>query len=303
LLSTGLSSIGISPLEKITFQNKEIYIKRDDLLHPFFNGNKARKLHYLIKTRNFEFDHLISWGGSQSNAMYALSSLANLKKWEFTYFTHQIDPVIKNNPSGNLKNALENGMKLLELKTREYVEIINFLPQQFSDQKSHIVPMGAQSKLAEEGIKLLAAELKEQIYQLKLKEQNTDIFLSSGTGTTAAFLAKHMPDFQVYTVACVGKLNYLKEQIKQICFVPENLIMLESILNIPFARPHKELFQIYKELKNAGIEFDLIYDTQVWLWIKNYFDKIKNRDIIFIHSGGVHGNESQLKRYHRNGIV
>ncbi|MBD3793309.1 MAG: 1-aminocyclopropane-1-carboxylate deaminase/D-cysteine desulfhydrase, partial [Campylobacterales bacterium] len=37
-----------SPIEKIDFQNHPIYIKRDDLLHPEFSGNKARKFYYYL---------------------------------------------------------------------------------------------------------------------------------------------------------------------------------------------------------------------------------------------------------------
>lgn len=296
-----LNLVVASPLQKISCFKRETYIKRDDLIHPFFNGNKARKLQYLAETHKNEIDQVISWGGCQSNAMYALSCLSRLKKWTFTYYTRQITPFVKKNPVGNLKHALENGMILYEVKSRDFSETIRSLPGKYTDVKKHLVPMGGQSELAEKGVERLASELYVQIAQFELNISDTVIFLSSGTGTTAAYLSKHMPDFQVFTVACVAGGEYLEKQISQICSMPQNLIVLESSLKIPFARPHIELIQTYRELLNAGIEFDLIYDTLAWFWIKKNFDRLKNKNIVFIHSGGVHGNESQLERYRRQG--
>ena len=276
-------------------------MKRDDLIHPFLNGNKARKLQYLIEKTYNEINHLISWGGAQSNAMYALSSLSSLKKWKFSYYTKNIDPAVKKNPGGNLKYALENGMELCEIEPGEFFETINALHVRHNTERCHIVPMGGQSELAQLGVKQLANELLYQSSNLKISSSN--IFLSSGTGTTAAYLAKNMPDNQIYTVACVGNKEYLEKQIRQISSIPDNLHIMDSSIKIPFAKPHASLYDAYLELLQCGIEFDLIYDTHVWLWIKNNLDKIQNKPGIFIHSGGVHGNASQLQRYRRMGIV
>lgn len=55
----------------------------------------------------------------------------------------------------------------------------------------------------------LAQEIQMQSQSLKL---DFDIFLPSGTGTSAAFLAKYSK-FKVFTCACVGDIKYLKKQI------------------------------------------------------------------------------------------
>ncbi len=39
-----------SPTHKVTFRQQNIYIKRDDLLHSDFSGNKARKFYYFLKS-------------------------------------------------------------------------------------------------------------------------------------------------------------------------------------------------------------------------------------------------------------
>jgi len=73
-----------SPFEKVNFRNKEIYLKRDDLLDVDFSGNKARKFHWFLTHKFPNIKHVVSYGSNQSNAMYSLSILAKLKNWRFT---------------------------------------------------------------------------------------------------------------------------------------------------------------------------------------------------------------------------
>jgi len=101
-----------SPIEKISFQNKTFLVKRDDLLHKNFSGNKARKFLYFLETNFPSISTLISHGSNQSNAMYSLSVLCKLRKWNFEYYTDHIPSYLEENPQGNYKYSLENGMNL-----------------------------------------------------------------------------------------------------------------------------------------------------------------------------------------------
>ena len=87
-----------SPIEKIIFNDKQFLVKRDDLLHPEFSGNKARKFYYFFKNDFPEVTTLISHGSNQSNAMYSLSSLAKLKGWKFIYYTNHIPSFLESKP-------------------------------------------------------------------------------------------------------------------------------------------------------------------------------------------------------------
>ena len=52
----------------------ELWIKRDDLLHPIISGNKWRKLKYsLDHALSLGSDTLISMGGTYSNHLHALA--------------------------------------------------------------------------------------------------------------------------------------------------------------------------------------------------------------------------------------
>ena len=101
-----------SPVQKKQFQNQTIYLKRDDLLSKDFSGNKARKFFYYLENDFPKVKKIVSYGSNQSNAMYSLSVLAKLKAWSFDYYVTHIPDYLKENPHGNLKYALNNGMKI-----------------------------------------------------------------------------------------------------------------------------------------------------------------------------------------------
>ena len=115
-----------SIVSKCALFGKTIYIKRDDLSNlnnaAPVSGNKIRKLlfldHYL---HDFEHKRLSSttsksnglvigsFGGYQSNAMYAIAQLTSLyENCKFVYFTKNLPSDIVTNPIGNLKSVMQH---------------------------------------------------------------------------------------------------------------------------------------------------------------------------------------------------
>ncbi|BAF69679.1 conserved hypothetical protein [Nitratiruptor sp. SB155-2] len=305
-----------SPVETVRYKNLSFYLKRDDLIHPDFSGNKARKLHYFLEHDFPYIKRVISYGSMQSNAMYSLSVLAKMKGWKFEYYA-RINEQLLQNPKGNLKAALKNGMKIKDIGNWEFSIVLASL---WGCQASHsngnfgllsecvkldnvlVVPEGVRCKEAEEGIQLLAQEIVEWTKKENIK--NLNIFLPSGTGTTALFLQKNLSrfpipnsQFQVFTVPCVGDKEYLKKQF----FVLEadekfHPIILEPPKKYHFGKLYKELFAIWQELKEqTGVEFDLLYDPIAFKTI------ISNSrfpiPFLYIHQGGLKGNETMIERY------
>ena len=83
-----------------------------------FNGNKARKLEYFLHAGLGGIKRVVSYGSSQSNAMYSLSVFAKMKGLEFHYVVSNLSSNLAENPIGNFKFALENGMKIYIDKDR-----------------------------------------------------------------------------------------------------------------------------------------------------------------------------------------
>lgn len=274
-----------SPIEKITFNNNSFYIKRDDLLHKDFSGNKARKFYYFLQKDLSEIKKIVSHGSAQSNAMYSLSVLAKLKGLKFDYYVDHIASFLKDNPTGNYKYALENGMNIYEKE----------VPNNFEDDILFIKEGGA-LKEAQFGIKLLANEIITWVNENKI--ENLKVFLPSGTGTTSLYLQKYLP-YEVITCACVGNEEYLKKQFFQLenSNHPE---ILEKTKKYHFGKLYKEFYETYSELlEQTNIEFDLLYDS---LGIKLFEEYIRNdnkasNNYLYIHQGGIIGNESMLQRY------
>ena len=219
--------------------------------------------------------------------MYSLSLLAKLKNKEFIYYTNHIPKFLKENPHGNYLCALKNGAKIIEvdLKGEELREFVLGL----KNENTIIIEEGGRVKESEEGIKLLADEINEYA-----KKNNLKVFLPSGTGTTAFFLAKHL-DVEVLTVPCVGDGEYLKKQFKWLGDGDKIPTILTPRKKYHFGKLYKNLYSLWLELKRAGIEFDLLYDPIGWDTIKYY--NLKN--ILYIHQGGIKGNISMIKRYER----
>ncbi len=271
--------------EKIDFQGREFFIKRDDLLDKNFSGNKARKFQYFLE---FDFPHInkvISHGSNQSNAMYSLSVLAKMKNWDFEYYVDHIPSFLKENPQGNYKYALENGMKIFE----------SDIPTSFDSDTLFISEGGAITE-AQYGIKVLADEIIQWAIEQKIEDLN--IFLPSGTGTTALFLQKFLP-FKVFTCACVGDEKYLQYQFEQL-ESQKFPIILSAPKKYHFGKLYKENYYIWKELfDKTGIEFDLLYDPVGWNTLLQSNLIQQKTKLLYVHQGGIIGNETMIRRYCR----
>ncbi len=164
-----------------------------------------------------------------------------------------------------------------------------------------MIEEGGRVKESEYGIAKLADEIKSWAKEQKIEKLN--IFLPSGTGTTALFLQKNI-EFDVYTCACVGDKEYLKKQFSMLendeKFYPK---IIDTPRKFHFGKLYKQNYETYKDLiEQTGIEFDLLYDPIGWQSLidglnRNTIDK--KIPILYIHQGGINGNETMIDRYQR----
>ena len=285
--------INNSPVSQFQFNQRTIYVKRDDLLDPNFSGNKARKLAYFLTQPSADIDTLISYGGNQSNLMYSLSCLAKLKHWQFIYYTNQISSQAQLNAAGNLAASLANGMQIIPTKTK-----LNLLAQDLATNLASnqlLIQQGGAQSEAEFGIQQLAAEIRQWAAQQNFAQ--LAIFLPSGTGTSAFYLQKQLREFTVYTTNCVGSPEYLEQQFQQLDPHAKIYPTILPNLNYRFATPNQELFAAYQQLSHSSqIEFDLVYDPIGWKILSNNLTQI-SAPLLYIHCGGLIGNSSMLRRY------
>jgi len=279
-----------SPVTKHTFRNKPFFLKRDELIHPDFSGNKARKFHYFL-TRNFPDVHtVVSYGSAQSNAMYTLSVLAKMRGWRFVYAVHHIAPALKADPHGNYNAALANGMELME----GYEALENW-----KSQKGVLfIEEGGRQREAQEGVKLLADEIAA--WQHERRIERLHVFLPSGTGTTALFLQKHLPaSVRVFTVPCVGDEAYLRQQFRMLEADEASYpVILPPPKRYRFGKLYKEHYAMWQELRDeTGVTFELLYDPVGWHTLLHHGLLEHDVPLLYVHQGGLKGNESMVRRY------
>lgn len=278
-----------SPIDTISFEGHSFYLKRDDFLHPDFSGNKARKFHYFLENDFPDISTLVSYGSAQSNAMYSLSVLALMKGWEFKYYVEHIAAYLKEKPHGNYKAALENGMHIQEQKVND---------KEYFGKNILFIEEGGRQKEAAYGIKILANEITQWQKVNNIKHLN--IFLPSGTGTTALFLQKYLPQNTVYTNPCVGDSMYLRKQFLELEVIEKNHPKILTLTKKHhFGKLYRENYKIWLKLQQqTGVIFDLLYDPLGWRTLLAHPEVFK-KPTLYIHQGGVLGNESMLPRYER----
>ncbi|MDQ7084328.1 MAG: 1-aminocyclopropane-1-carboxylate deaminase/D-cysteine desulfhydrase [Sulfurovum sp.] len=235
---------------------------------------------------------IISYGSAQSNAMYSLSVLAKMKGWEFEYYVSHIAEYLKDNPHGNYKASLDNGMK---------IHIDKVLPN--ITQEILLIEEGGRQQEAKFGLDILAQEIGS--WQKAQHIQGLNIFLPSGTGTTSLFLQKAliekgMLDSKVFTCPCVGDRAYLKAQFLALesdeSYHPQ---IISLVKKHHFGKLYKENYKIWLKLQEeTGIVFDLLYDALGWRTLLAH-PELYSKAILYLHQGGLLGNESMLPRYER----
>jgi hypothetical protein len=147
-----------SPVEVVSVRGRKVYIKRDDLLRlegSNVSGNKARKMFALNQIPADDFPKcVVSYGGSQSNAMLALAAVVQSKNMElmgslgddepfgdndtatkeeleqrpppekrFVYYSKKLPRFLRKNPSGNYFRAKTLGMEMVEVTNDEYRDL------------------------------------------------------------------------------------------------------------------------------------------------------------------------------------
>jgi len=287
-----------SAVETITFRGRTIFVKRDDLIHPYLSGNKFRKLYTLYHTPASRYYKVISYGGSQSNAMLSLAYLCHIKGWIFEYYTKTLNLHVKQSVVGNFAKAVALGMKVIELTHHEYEENIDELFFH-TDERVALVPQGGAAAMAQEGVRHLAQEIMQ--WQREEAIEHLHVITPSGTGTTALYLSQAL-SCACYTTPVAGSREYLLEQMRALGALPSNLHVITTEKTYHFAKPYREFWALYEELQDSGIEFDLLYAPKMWLALSAVMDQMEG-EILYVHSGGVYGNGTMRQRYHYKGWI
>ncbi|RTR32101.1 pyridoxal-phosphate dependent enzyme [Shewanella atlantica] len=297
-----------TPVDSIEMFGREVFVKRDDLLHPEFSGNKARKFAYFLEHEFPGVQKVIGYGSAQANSLYSMSALAKLRGWQLDFYVDHIASHIKTQQEGNYARACQNGANIIdlsELDDREGRDTLTYIEERVlpEEKMAVFVPEGGRCGYAEFGVSKLAGEICEWFKEQGLL--SLIVFLPSGTGTTALFLNKYFVEqgvtIRVLTCAAVGGDDYLKLQFEElsddVIYHPEIVVMPKKY---HFGKLYREFYEMWQRVCNTGIEFELLYDPLGWLALEHYLNTTADKTpVMYLHQGGLLGNVSMLPRYQR----
>ena len=196
-----------SPVQKVTeLAGVEIWIKREDLIHPEVSGNKWRKLKYYLEdfyASNKEV--ILTFGGAFSNHLAATAALGRIANIPTRAIIRGDEDV--NNATLEFCRAC--GMQLERISRRDYDERDNpeflrslgeALPQVY------LIPEGGKGPLGMKG----CAEILDE------NTKNFDIIAcSAGTATTAAGLLMSLQNQQLWVFPALKGGNFIGPAIER----------------------------------------------------------------------------------------
>ena len=266
----------------------ELWIKRDDLLHPIVSGNKWRKLKHILRHALAVNTHtLISMGGAYSNHLHALAyigKLLGLKTMGIIRGEKTPDTI-----TPTLQDALAWGMKLEFISRTDYRQLRQYsgwqdLPNQKPGQ--YWLPEGGAHTLALAGV----AELLDEI------EISYDVLcVPCGTGTTLAGLIEAAPlNVKLIGFAALKHADFLVNDVKKhLSKNPANWSINFDYHFGGFAKTTDALTTFIKAFEQEQqVPLEPVYTGKMLYGIfdligKNYF-KPGSR-IIALHTGGLQG--------------
>ena len=265
----------------------ELWLKRDDLLHPVVSGNKWRKLKYsLQQVLLLKKNVIVSMGGQYSNHIHALAYAGKLLGIK----THGL---IRGEPRAvltpTLQDALQWGMEIQYVSRTNYRKLRqdNDYEHYCGNMNSYWLPEGGASELALQGV----AELVQEI------DIDYDVIcVACGTGTTLAGIVNVISQqIKAVGIAVLKHAEFLNTQVA---------LMLRGDchnweINFDYhcggyAKSNDNLLEFIENFQQKhNIALDRIYTGKmmyaIYELVKLGYFKAGQR-IIAVHTGGLQGN-------------
>jgi 1-aminocyclopropane-1-carboxylate deaminase/D-cysteine desulfhydrase-like pyridoxal-dependent ACC family enzyme len=266
----------------------ELFIKREDFIHPQVSGNKWRKLVYNLERASLEgSETLVTFGGAFSNHIYATAAAARETGMKSVGIIRGESSAASNE---TLSFAYEMGMRFIfvdRVSYRDKPAIIEKWKNTW--HKAYILPEGGTNSLAIQGCR--------EIVDSELLSMNI-ITVPVGTGGTMAGILAAMPVSSLVMGFSALKGDFLKEDVAQLLASNqiENQASWEIITDAHeggYGKISEELIAFIRQFKKEqDILLDPIYTGKMMLGIKRkmesgYFPT--GSRICAIHTGGIQG--------------
>ena len=265
----------------------ELFIKREDAIHPIISGNKYRKLKYNIEAAKIEGKHtLLTFGGAFSNHIAAVAEAGRVYNLKTIGIIRGEELSSKINDNATLKYAQDCGMQFkfisrTDFRNKEDLDFIGNLKQEFGD--FYAIPEGGSNTLAVKGC--------EEILT-KADSNFNYICAPVGTGGTLAGLINASKSNQQVLGFSALKGDFLQEDISKFA-KQDNWKLITDYHFGGYAKINAELITFmngFKALNN--VRLDPVYTGKMLFGIQDMINKDyfpKGSKILVIHTGGLQG--------------
>ncbi len=275
-------------------KNIRLFVKREDLIHPFVSGNKFRKLKYNIQEAlRQRKDAVLTFGGAFSNHIVATAVAGNIAGVKTIGVIRgdelgvNLEKTLAQNST--LKEAHKNGMQLHFITREAYrnktePSFIETLELEFGD--FYLVPEGGTNELAVKGCEEILTDLERDFNY---------ICSAVGTGGTISGLINSASFGQKILGFPALKGDFLSKEIQHFIYQNKNWKLIDEYHFGGYAKYNSELISFINQFKKeTDIQLDPIYTGKMLFGIvdlikKNYFSE--NSNILAIHTGGIQGIE------------
>lgn len=275
--------------QKINLQNPDftLFIKREDMLHPYVSGNKFRKLKYnLLQAKEEKHHTLLTFGGAFSNHILAVAAAGKEKNFKTIGVIRGEELFSKIDSNPTLQKAQEFGMKF-EFVSREVYRIKHELTftQKLKDKFGdfYLIPEGGTNELAIRGCEEILTDADKEFDY---------ICCAVGTGGTISGIINSAFDHQKVLGFPALKGGFLKEDIRKFA-KKENWTLISDYHFDGYGKVSELLIDFINDFKKQNtILLDPVYTGKMVFGVidlleKGYFPK--DSKILVIHTGGLQG--------------
>jgi len=259
----------------------EIWLKRDDLIHPDISGNKWRKLkHHIAAFQASGKSSLLSFGGPYSNHLRALAAYAQAADLSATGIIRGEQPKV---PSEPLRDLEAMGMQLIFLSRSDFDNCIYDLklPEEVDAADPYIIPEGGAGTLGRLGCADILSEIDRDF---------THIIAAAGTGTTLQGIYEALQAEKKLTGIAVLK-GYDFYTTNRHTPLSKNIEILHQYHFGGYARYNDNLLHFIRRfLCQHQIPLDYVYTGKMMyalfdLMARGFFNR--GDVVIAIHTGGI----------------
>ena len=283
-----------------TVNSNNFYIKREDFIPFSFGGNKARKAQlFFEEIDEGNFDCVITYGSGSSNHCRVIANLCCLRN--IPCFI--ISPIDSNEKTFNREMMCLFGADIEKVELKDVHDTIERKKRELIVQgkKPYVIEGGGHGNIGTKAYVQCYQEIEKQ--QRELGVLFDYVFLASGTGTTQAglvcgkILSKGMQQIVGISIArknprgrdvIIDSIRaYLADELL------EDELQASTIFVDDYAGGYgKEDLRVMRTVCNAlrkyGLPLDMTYTGKAFMGMNEYINKfgIKNKNILFIHTGG-----------------